>query len=82
MIESVLKPPNESDLARFNDLTMLVVAPGGKERTEEEFGKALAGGRLFSDAGDHGNRAHVDHREPARIAPLSSWVPASGDREK
>ena len=41
MIESVLKPPNESDLARFNDLTMLVVAPGGKERTEEEFGKLL-----------------------------------------
>ena len=25
MIESVLKPPNESDLVRFNDLTMLVV---------------------------------------------------------
>jgi hypothetical protein len=41
MIESVLKPSNEPDLARFNDLTMLVLAPGGKERTEEEFGNLL-----------------------------------------
>jgi O-methyltransferase domain len=37
LVESVLKPPNEPDLGRFNDLIMLVVAPGGKERTEADF---------------------------------------------
>jgi hypothetical protein len=37
LVESVLKPPNEPDLGKFNDLIMLVVAPGGRERTEAEF---------------------------------------------
>jgi SAM-dependent methyltransferase len=41
LIESVLKPPNEPDPGSFNDLTMLVVAPGGKERTEAEFRSLL-----------------------------------------
>jgi hypothetical protein len=41
LVESVLKPANRPDLARFNDLTMLVVAPGGRERTAAEFGELL-----------------------------------------
>ncbi len=41
LIESVLKPPNQPDPGRFNDLTMLVVAPGGRERTEAEFSELL-----------------------------------------
>lgn len=36
-VDSVLKPSNEPDLGRFNDMTMLAVAPGGRERTEVEF---------------------------------------------
>ena len=41
LVESILKPPNQPDPARFNDLTMLVVAPGGRERTEREFSELL-----------------------------------------
>jgi flagellar biosynthesis regulator FlbT len=41
LVESVLKPPNQPDPGRFNDLTMLVVAPGGRERTEAEFRELL-----------------------------------------
>ncbi len=41
LVESVLKPPNQPDSGRFNDLTMLVVAPGGRERTEGEFSELL-----------------------------------------
>jgi hypothetical protein len=41
LIDSVLKPPNQPDAGRFNDLTMLVVAPGGRERTEAEFRELL-----------------------------------------
>jgi O-methyltransferase domain len=37
LVESVLKPRNQPDPGRFNDLTMLAVAPGGRERTEVEF---------------------------------------------
>ena len=37
LVVSVLKMPNEPDLGKFNDLIMLVVAPGGRERTEAEF---------------------------------------------
>jgi hypothetical protein len=41
LVESVLQPPNHPDPGRFNDLTMLVVAPGGRERTEAEFTELL-----------------------------------------
>ena len=37
LIELILKPANQPDLARFYDLQMLVMAPGGRERTETEF---------------------------------------------
>lgn len=36
LIEPVLKPSNEPDVGRFNDLNMLVML-GGRERTEAEF---------------------------------------------
>jgi hypothetical protein len=41
LVESVLKPANQPDPGRFNDLVMLVVAPGGRERTETEFADLL-----------------------------------------
>ena len=37
LIESVLGHINQPDPARFNDLFMLALAPGGRERTEAEF---------------------------------------------
>jgi hypothetical protein len=47
LIELILKPANQPDFARFGDLQMLVVAPGGRERTEAEF-RALLGEAGFS----------------------------------
>ncbi len=47
LIELILKPSNQPDLARFADLQMLVMAPGGRERTEAEF-RALLGEAGFS----------------------------------
>lgn len=41
IIDSVLKPSNEPDPGRFNDMAMLAVAPGGRERTEVEFTNLL-----------------------------------------
>lgn len=41
LVESVLKPSNQPDPGRFNDITMLAVAPGGRERTEVEFKELL-----------------------------------------
>jgi len=37
LIEQVLKPSNEPDSGKFMDLQMLVVAPGGRERTEADY---------------------------------------------
>src|SRR5262249_13244216 len=34
LVESVLKPQSQPDFTRFNDLIMLMVSPGGKERTQ------------------------------------------------
>jgi O-methyltransferase domain/Dimerisation domain len=47
VIERVLGPPNTDPAAKLSDLNMLVM-PGGRERTEEEFGSLLgaAGFRL------------------------------------
>jgi O-methyltransferase/methyltransferase family protein len=44
VVERLLGPPNTSPGPKFSDLTMLV-APGGRERSEEEFAA------LFADAG-------------------------------
>ncbi len=37
LIERVLKPANQPDPGKFMDLQMLVVAPGGRERTETDY---------------------------------------------
>jgi hypothetical protein len=37
LIERVLNPPNEPDPGKFMDLQMLVVAPGGRERTAADY---------------------------------------------
>jgi hypothetical protein len=44
VVDAVIAPPNEGAAAKFADLNMLV-APGGQERTREEFS------RLFDVAG-------------------------------
>lgn len=41
LVESVLKTRNQPDPGRFNDIAMLAMAPGGRERTEAEFTKLL-----------------------------------------
>jgi hypothetical protein len=43
LLESVLQPGNQPDLGKFIDLEMLVM-PGGRERTADEFGALLARG--------------------------------------
>lgn len=43
VLESVIRPGNEFDFAKLLDLNMLLI-PGGKERTEEEFRSLLAAG--------------------------------------
>jgi cyclopropane fatty-acyl-phospholipid synthase-like methyltransferase len=37
VVECVIEPSNTSSLGKFMDLNMLVMTPGGRERTEEEF---------------------------------------------
>jgi hypothetical protein len=37
IIDAVLKPPNIPDPGKLMDLNMLVMAPGGRERTEDDF---------------------------------------------
>jgi O-methyltransferase domain len=41
LIEQIVGPANEKPAAKFSDLNMLV-APGGRERTREEFAGLLA----------------------------------------
>jgi hypothetical protein len=41
LVERVVGPPNEGAPAKFSDLNMLV-GPGGRERTSDEFGQLLA----------------------------------------
>ena len=43
VIDSEIAPPNEGDLGKFRDLTMLV-GPGGRERTREEWTALFAAG--------------------------------------
>ena len=43
VIDSEIAPPNEGDLGKFRDLTMLV-HPGGRERTREEWTALFAAG--------------------------------------
>lgn len=44
MVERVIRPGNDPDPAKFSDLNMLVI-PGGRERTAEDFE------RLYAEAG-------------------------------
>ena len=41
IVDSVLKPPNEPDPGKLMDSNMLVMVPGGRERTEAEFAALL-----------------------------------------
>jgi len=47
LIERVLKPANQPDPGKFMDLQMLVVAPGGRERTEADYQTLLHEGGFF-----------------------------------
>jgi len=42
VIEHVLPADGRADFARFMDLNMLAMTPGGRERTEAEFVRLLA----------------------------------------
>jgi hypothetical protein len=42
LLEAVIQPDNQADLAKLVDLEMLVF-PGGRERTESDFAKLFAG---------------------------------------
>jgi hypothetical protein len=44
VVETVIAPGNEPSLGKLLDLEMIVMAPGGRERTEEEFRKVFAAG--------------------------------------
>src|SRR5262249_34113225 len=46
VIEHVLPADGGADFARFMDLNMLAVTPGGRERTEAEFVRLLAAADL------------------------------------
>lgn len=37
VMEMIINPGNQPSAAKFLDLNMLVMCPGGKERTEDEF---------------------------------------------
>jgi SAM-dependent methyltransferase len=50
IVDAVLKASNVPDPGKFMDLNMLVMAPGGRERTEAEF-RALLGDAGFSLTG-------------------------------
>ena len=45
VIDAMIKPGNSQDMNKFIDLQMLLITKGGRERTEQQFG------RLFRDAG-------------------------------
>jgi hypothetical protein len=47
VVDAVLKAPNQADAGKLMDLNMLVMAPGGRERTGAEF-TALLGRAGFS----------------------------------
>jgi hypothetical protein len=44
VVDAVLKPSNEPDPGKFMDVNMLVMAPGGRERTELEFSELFRQG--------------------------------------
>lgn len=48
VVENVLTGPTDPDFAKFGDLEMLIVTPGGRERTADEYSSlyARAGFRL------------------------------------
>ncbi len=73
VIDCVVGPPNEDPLAKFLDLTMLVLVEG-KERTESEWTGAARGRRLPPGAGDQRDGKQRHHRSGARVGqprPLS-----------
>jgi hypothetical protein len=47
LIERILRPSNQPDPAKFVDMVMLVLSPGGRERTDGEF-RTLLGEVGFS----------------------------------
>ena len=64
IVERLIAPPNEGPEAKFSDLNMLV-SPGGRERTREQFAQlfAASGFRLASVT-PTGTRVHVIEGQP------------------
>ena len=66
VIERLLGPPNEGPDAKFSDLNMLV-APGGRERTLDEYGALFeAAGYRLTGATPSAVDVHVLEGEPVR----------------
>ena len=64
IVERLIAPPNEGPEAKFSDLNMLV-SPGGRERTREQFAQlfAASGFRLASVT-PTGTRVHMIEGQP------------------
>ena len=72
VIERLIAPPNEGADAKFSDLNMLVL-PGGRERTREEFeGLLIASGFRLTEVMATGTRMSVLRAEPVEHANETS----------
>ncbi|HKP64414.1 MAG TPA: methyltransferase [Polyangiales bacterium] len=72
VIESIVAPGDQADRVKWLDLEMLVLTPGGRERTAEEYARLLrcAGLRLNRTIRTHGRRdiieATLENHDAAR----------------
>ena len=64
LVEIVLGRPGHEREAAFSDLNMLV-GPGGRERSEEEYARAVGACRAAADPGDRHRDTRLGGRRPA-----------------
>ena len=64
VVDAVVGPPNEDPLAKFNDLLMLV-SPGGRERTKAEWEELFAAADLQFAGATRATIKHVIEALPA-----------------
>ena len=72
LVESIVEPRNGSSLAKFMDLSMLVMT-GGRERTEPEYQALLArAGLKITNVDLHGYRAELERGTARMKAEITS----------
>ena len=76
LLEAVLPPGNAPDFGKLIDLEMLLL-PGGRERTAEEFARAVRARRLHADAHRADGVAALGHRSRC---PLTAGPSATSTR--